>query len=198
MFVKEEILYSQSVYRKLLNAMGQPGTIATMDPVPFIHTKSQSPYVVGIAMTLLDQEVTHHVFGEGQELASVLQLYTLSREEVFEVCDYIFVKGKDAFHPSLLKRGFLSYPDQSATVICQVDRISAEPVTGSKIVKLQLQGPGVPTKREVYVDALVPEVLVAWEESNREYPLGIDWVFIDNNGNLCCVPRSSEFTWEVL
>lgn len=198
MLVKEEILYSQFVYRKLLNAMGQPGTVAKIQPVPFMNTEPYSPYLVGVAMTLLDQEVTFHIVGEDKSFASYLRLYTLAKESNMEDCDYLVVKGKADFNPSLLKRGTLAYPDRSATLLCLLDRLSDQPLEGFSVIRIKLKGPGIPTEREIYLDSLYPEVMIAWEESNQEYPLGIDWVFIDKSGNICCVPRTSELNWEVL
>lgn len=195
---RSDIFYSQSTFRQCLMAMANPGTLHPIAPSPVLPDAAEtlSPFLAGLAVTLLDQEVSFHVqHGAGTDIA-YLQLYTSGRPAEAEACDYFLADGKEPFHPLALKKGDLLHPDRSCTVLCQVRQLSTVPVSSECSLLLKLSGPGIADEANVYVDGLWTETVAEWKTMNQEYPLGIDWVLVDDEGKLCAIPRSCrlEFT----
>lgn len=194
----DEIGYTQILFRTLLDCMARPGKIGRIKPATCGLNCCFNDYVLGVAVTLLDQEVTFHIFKDRHNSSAQLQIYTLSRHRNIEECDYLLVDGKENFDIQRLKKGSLKFPDESATVICQVSQLSKEPLFRPGAVKLQLYGPGIQNKQTLYVDGLNEQILKPWQNCNREFPLELDWIFVDQSGWICCIPRSTGFVWEVI
>ncbi|MEA3544779.1 MAG: phosphonate C-P lyase system protein PhnH, partial [Thermodesulfobacteriota bacterium] len=55
----------------------------------------------------------------------------------------------------------------------------------------RLSGPGIEDNIYPKIDGLAAQELNQLKEVNTEYPLGIDCIFIDQNGQLMCIPRST-------
>ncbi len=193
----DEITYTQSLFRTLLDCMSRPGKIGRIEPASCGLSFSFTDYTLGVAITLLDQEVTFHVYNDRNNSSVQLQMYTMSRQVSMEECDYFFVNGNENFDVSRLKKGILEFPDESATVICQVRKLSGERILRPDAIKLQLQGPGIRDTNTLYIYGLNQQVIEPWQQCNQEFPLGLDWIFVDEDGKVCCIPRSTKFCWEV-
>lgn len=188
--------YTQAVFRVLLDCMARPGKISGIKPVSHDFNFYFNPYILGVAITLLDQEVTFCINNDQNNSALNLTIYTLSSHVSLSDCDYFLVDGKESFDMQRLKKGQFKYPDQSATIICQVEQLlSAEQIERTKAVKLQLTGPGILNTHYLYITGLNQKILPSWQDCNREFPLGLDWIFVDQSGRLSCVPRSTKFAW---
>ncbi|MEW6697080.1 MAG: phosphonate C-P lyase system protein PhnH [Bacillota bacterium] len=193
-----EVSYTQSVFRKLLDCMSRPGSIEAIEPAPFKETVKLSNFSLGIALTLLDQETSFCVLNNTERTEEFIKVCTMAAIYDPEQCDYLFFDGKFYFNPGVLKKGTLAYCDESATVICQVKRLAGQEIKQPKAIRLSLTGPGIKDQKTLYIDGLHQDIPADWKKCNRDYPLGIDWIFHDKEGNICCIPRSSKFNWEVL
>lgn len=193
-----ETTYTQEVYRLLLDCMAHPGKIRQINPANCGLSLSFSDYILGVTITLLDQEVTFHIFEDISHSSGQLQMYTKSRPENIENCDYLIIDGDKIFDIHRLKKGSLKFPDESTTVICQVREMLSESATKSGVIKIELQGPGIQSRQTLYVDGLNKEMMKPWQDCNSEFPLGLDWIFVDLTGQLSCIPRSTDFMWEVI
>ncbi|MCD5406501.1 MAG: phosphonate C-P lyase system protein PhnH [Desulfotomaculum sp.] len=198
--IASEITGTQITFRALLDCMARPGKIASLKMFNGHFEFCFNRYTLGVAITLLDQEVTFHLPDHQGDSAQQLQMYTLARPAELVDCDYLLVNGKENFAVQQLKTGHLKYPDESATIICQVAQLAAdqsglEQSAPTDIVKLQLQGPGILKMCQVYISGLNRQLLAPWQQCNQEFPLGLDWIFIDQAGQVCCIPRSTKFTW---
>lgn len=189
---------TQKLFRNVLDAMARPGTLVNIKPSVSKLGFDNNLYLLAIAMTLLDQEVTFHMHGDLKKFDSLLKLHTMARVDSWGKSDYVFVEGTEHFAVNELKKGNLTYPDDSATVICQVERISLHPITGVGVLRFELSGPGIQTKHTVYMDSLLNDTVRDWQDGNSEYPIGMDWILVDTMGQVCCIPRSTEFSWEVM
>lgn len=194
----DEITYTQDVYRLLLDCMARPGKIRRINPANCGVSLSSGDYILGVAITLLDQEATFHIFEDISNSSEQLRIYTGSRAENIENCDYLVIDGEKIFNIHCLKKGSLKFPDESTTVICQVRQLLSESTTKSGVIKLELQGPGIQSSQILYIDGLNKEMMKPWQDCNSEFPLGLDWVFVDLTGQLSCIPRSTDFIWEVI
>ena len=116
-----------------------------------------------------------------------------------ETAAFLFAHGTDG--PEVLESsncGTLTYPDTSATLVLQLDAASTEPLSDS--LRLVIEGPGVDGRAELFVRGLNPDLLLALQARNAEFPLGIDTflTFCGSNGAPAVVglPRTAKVAWE--
>jgi alpha-D-ribose 1-methylphosphonate 5-triphosphate synthase subunit PhnH len=84
-----------------------------------------------------------------------------------------------------MKRGTLEYPDGGATLVYLIEEIAGE---GGAT---ELSGPGVNGTASPLFIGLAASELMGLREINAEYPLGVDAMFLDTNGRIACIPRST-------
>ncbi|GMA60437.1 phosphonate C-P lyase system protein PhnH [Alicyclobacillus fastidiosus] len=196
--ISEQESATQELFRTLLDCMSRPGKIAKLAPSNGVLEIDLTPYVVSVALTLLDQEVTFQIVHDKGSSSSTLQVYTMASLAPLNQCDFVFMHGTDSVDVCGLKRGVLAYPDESATVVCSVNQLSDSKLYQSGTTKLTLSGPGIKDQCQLFLDGIDEQLLSLWQRANQEYPLGIDWIFVDEMGNVCCIPRSTQFAWEVM
>nr|WP_220041011.1 phosphonate C-P lyase system protein PhnH [Niallia circulans] len=186
----------QSVYRKLVHAYSRPGQLANLRKEAAIvredgNEECPAPILL-IALTLFDQEVTFKVLSEkaGMITKTINQL-TYAKQGEIEEADYILVL-QDAEIGALnkaiekAKSGTLKNPHSSATIIIEVTEITAEPV-------LELKGPGIKTVEYVQVE-LAENWVESRQSKNKEFPLGVDLMFVDQQDQLLSVPRTTQIS----
>ncbi len=180
------IFDSQRLFRSLLDAMANPGRIITLPDIR-IESPAANMYPLLLLMTLLDHEVSFSVLDNGALVTEYLKTNTGSKESRLENSDFILVYGGSS-HGLIrgARVGTLEYPDESATVIYDIDSIGA----GGGGVLLELSGPGIADKRRIGVSGIeqteIEDVLAM-----RDYPLGLDLIFSDWTGRIVCIPRST-------
>jgi len=141
------------------------------------------------ALTLLDAEVRFHVVSENAaSIEELFSAYTMSKATNLQEADYIFIMEeaeeqfiRDVFTKA--KKGTLTNPQQSATVIIETEMLSNEH-------QLTLEGPGIANTESVEI-AESEYWLTVRKEVNNEYPLGVDMILIDRNSNIMCLPRTT-------
>jgi len=181
------IFDSQRIFRSLLDAMANPGRIITLPKIG-IETPAANKYPLLLLMTLLDHEASFCVMGGDQtQVTEYLKTNTGSKESGLGNSDFILVYGGSSCGLIQGARvGTLEYPDESATVIYDIDSIGA----GEMGVLLELSGPGIAGKRKVGASGIeqteIEDVLAM-----RDYPLGLDLIFSDIAGRIVCIPRST-------
>jgi alpha-D-ribose 1-methylphosphonate 5-triphosphate synthase subunit PhnH len=189
----DEVFDAQREFRMIMDCMAHPGKInrlPLMDIQPPSHLNRGSA-LIGFA--LLNSDVLFHVSGENnEETSSYIAMNTGAQVAIIGNADFIFINGyEEAATISEAKKGSLSYPEDSATLIVDVDQISDEYFADA--VKVVLKGPGIKTETVVYVSGIYKELLQAVKTQNSEFPLGIDLMLADRNCNMICVPRSNQF-----
>lgn len=203
MFEKEEKMLMldtvhvlQSVYRKLVDSTSRPGYISDLGKevalVEFDNKTGCSDSLLLLALTLLDQEVSYKVYSS-QASAVTKKINQLTYAKALEVdhADYIFVL-KDAEEGSLdeairkSKPGTLKNPHKSAIIIAETGAVTNDD-------SYVLKGPGIQTTKSIHVD-LPQNWVVARQEKNKEYPLGVDLIFIDKDHQLLSLPRTTQMT----
>lgn len=81
------------------------------------------------------------------------------------------------------KHGTLKNPHDSATIFAEVDEIT-------NTSTLKLTGPGIQSEEQVHVET-ESEWLAERQVKNKEYPLGVDLMFIDRRQQLSCVAANN-------
>lgn len=165
----------QRIFRALMEAMARPGSLyhigAWLDGASGCR---------GVLASLLDARSTladcHGLLD--QRDWPLLQ----ARQEVAEKADYLLCQGSSQPNAAP-KVGTLTCPDQSATLIIQIDALGH----GSRT--LRLHGPGIESTRTLQLQGLAS----AWLELREQqisFPLGIDIILLDPE-NLAAIPRTT-------
>ena len=191
-------------FRVILQGMSHPGKIYPLSglPVSYADTgKSSCCYpgkasplpnspgaesaVIEVLGCLIDNEVSFAVIGD-KDMETVIARHTDSRPVSSEDADYIIVRnGTTRGKLASFKRGSLEYPDTGATILYLVEALS-------EAKGVVLSGPGVNGAVSLRITGLDPGELQLLRQVNSEFPLGVDAIFIDQSGNIACIPRSSQ------
>ena len=176
---------SQSVFRKLMDCMARPGTIADLafavdGPVGL------DAAAAAVALTLFDFE-TPVWLGPGLAGGAVetwLRFHAgcpMARspaDAAFAVIPAHELPPLTAFN-----QGDAKYPDQSTTLIIQAAALNGGPV-------VTLEGPGVKGERSVAPVGLPTGFWDQVAENNAQFQFGVDLVFVAGS-MLTALPRST-------
>lgn len=181
----------QDIYRKILKTMSRPGKIENIAAVgQKVNIKiAAGKELTALLLTLLDAEVSFCFAAQAdQGAAEKINQLTYALQAQPDQADYIVV-SRNANNQELLqalavaKTGSLLNPHASATVIVEVQRLSNEQ-------QLCLSGPGIKEWAILSVDTDY-DWLAAREQKVAEFPLGIDMILVDVQGNIACLPRTT-------
>ena len=191
--VYDEVFDAQEHYRLILDSMARPGKINTLPPLNINEPMDINNASALIAFALLNTDASFCA-PEDETVSNFIKLHTSAKVAEMENADLVFVSGlRDDDFISSLKTGTLPYPENSATVIADVTRISAAAM--SNCLQLTLKGPGVKDTATVYVAGLSTVLLDDLKEQNLEFPLGIDLMLTDSHNQMICIPRSNDFSY---
>jgi len=196
----DDVHHAQQHFRSILDSLARPGTIQPLDPVVLTPTSHLNSASVLVAFALLNADVSFHLVDMHDEDAAYLTANTRADAGPIEDAAFVFVGGAapaDALEGASC--GSLLYPDTSATLVIQVDALSDRPLPGG--VKLTLQGPGVADRAVVCAHGLSPDLLLALQARNAEFPLGLDAIVTCDDGGsgaprVVGIPRTSRLSWE--
>ncbi|MDQ1000550.1 alpha-D-ribose 1-methylphosphonate 5-triphosphate synthase subunit PhnH [Neobacillus niacini] len=186
----------QSVYRKLVDSTSRPGLISDLRKEAALveeeDKNSCSASVLLVAQTLFDQEVSFKVFSpQADSVSKTINQLTYAKPTEAKKADFLLIlqdAEKGCFEEAInhAKVGTLKNPHKSAFLI-----VEAKSVTSGEA--LLLKGPGIHTTELIHMD--VNETWVeSRQEKNKEYPLGIDLIFIDQHHQLIALPRTTQIT----
>lgn len=177
----EEVFDSQKVYRLLLTAISNPARIVNIKQyADKLHGDYQA--MLALAMTLLDNEVCFSAC-ENSELSDEIVFLTLCKREALENADYIFLTEPSELEAVITaaKCGTLRDPHKSATIIVED--------SGSKSCRMRLYGPGIEGVTEFRASDIVKKALDIRDRQFYEYPQGVDFIFVSENGEVFAMPR---------
>ncbi|HXB06949.1 MAG TPA: phosphonate C-P lyase system protein PhnH, partial [Puia sp.] len=169
--VYDPVFDAQGHYRLLLDAMARPGKINTLPQLPLAPPPGLSAAAALTGFALLDQNASFCVEDGDAATVRYLVVNTSSRPEGIANADFVFAAGTSPADliPNM-KKGSLSYPDEGATLILDVEEL------GSPALSLTLSGPGIAGEKTFFVSGLNPALLEALQECNAEFPQGIDLI----------------------
>lgn len=181
----------QQVYRKLLHSMSRPGTISSLkkEAEGLDYELPCKKTTMLCAMAVLDAEVTFHIVPENQQgLSEKISEYTSARYALVDQADFVIVL-ESATEEAVLeamqqcKIGNLIDPQHSSTWIIETEKLAEE---GG----LMLSGPGIQDHARLHTG--IPAAFwKARNSRNKEYPMGVDLVFTDDDSNAVCIPRTT-------
>lgn len=188
---------SQGVFRQLLKAMSEPGTLVSVTSPESIETLYASTFAV--CQALMDQQtplwlspkldtknIKHNLHFHtgvpvvGQSKDALFAVMNATEANLFQNVSQDFAQGTD------------EYPETGCTLIIQVNSIKN---FLSDDINLRLTGPGIEEEHVASISDLASPLLDylsnATGERNASFPLGLDVIFIDQN-QLICLPRTTQ------
>lgn len=171
---------SAASFRQLMEAMARPGTIRTITgtapPAPL------SPATGAVLLTLCDPDTPVHLAGalDCHSVRAWVAFHTGAPLAGPSHCVFAVGAWADLIPLSAYQTGTPQYPDRSATLIVQAERLEQTGAT--------LSGPGI---KETHALSL-PEI-EAFQHNAAHFPLGLDFIFT------CCdlvaaLPRTTIVT----
>jgi alpha-D-ribose 1-methylphosphonate 5-triphosphate synthase subunit PhnH len=191
---------SQVVFRQLLKAMSEPGTIVSVGSPETVAPLYASTFAV--CQGLMDQQtplwlsphfltadIKHNLhFHTGVPIVEQgdKSVFALTTPYELQRCDLLLASALG------FSQGSSEYPETGCSVIIQVTQIAK---TMAESGCLRLTGPGIERERFVLIDELPPALLdyLLDETGNRRatFPLGLDFIFVDPT-QLMCLPRTTQ------
>jgi len=165
----------QRIFRALMEAMARPGSLHPLGD--WLDGAHAFRGVLGSLLDIKNTLADCHGLLEPRDW-SLLQV----RQEVAEKADYLLCKG-NSLPLGAPKIGTLNCPDQSATLLIQVD------VLGHGSRTLKLQGPGIESCCTLLLEGFETTWLEQREQS-LSFPLGIDMILLDKD-KVTAIPRTT-------
>jgi len=178
----------QSAFRKTLTAFSFPGTIVDLsEELSRVEKELGVSSPLLLALMLLDGETGFAVYAaDGEKQEQSISRLTLSKATSPDQAEFIFFPDPLLDASIIIERcreGTLSDPQLGATLIL---RTSAIYESGPLI----LTGPGIERETTINIER-TGEWLEARQQKNREFPLGVDLIFITDDGSLTAIPRTT-------
>lgn len=175
---------SQQVFRQVLAALSEPGSLQVLPQLEAPEPLSSAAYQV--CLTLLDQDTPLWLEPDlaGPAVVNSLRFHcgcgiaNRSDQAVFAL---ITVDGDCSL--SAFSQGSFEYPDRSATVIVEVEALDE---SGA----LVLEGPGILHQRRVDIGGIDGSWLQRLAENRAGFPCGVDLILTCGN-RLMALPRTT-------
>lgn len=161
-------------FNALLSAMSRPGTIHRI-PRPADHA---------VLAAIVDHEVT--IATDDDTLKAALTSHGRLDHVPPSEADVVHAPRCSAWDVEACKRGTLVEPSEGATVVYQVDAVSAGHEIGTT---LELSGPGVDGTETLSVTLSEPDV-AALKTAQSGFPRGVDAILAASS-RVAAIPRSA-------
>lgn len=195
----DEVFDAQKHFRSMLDCMARPGKVNRLDAADIAPPGSLNRASALAAFALLDASTTFDVVHMERGESAYITANTNARRSAKEQANFIFARGDEPGGMlDGVNCGTLTWPDAAATLILQVNTAARAPLPDS--LKLTLQGPGVEGQIILFVRGLSPDLLLALEARNAEFPMGLDsFLTFTDKDDLPCItalPRTTKVAWE--
>lgn len=167
------VFASQRIFRNALDAMAHPGSIQVVS-CDAVLPKGLVPAAGAVLLALLDPDTRLWLsdqFADGPT-AAYLQFHTGTRIAARpEDADFALVAGPAELPLlALFGAGSDAHPEQSATVVLQVEALRPRP-------EWSLSGPGIERETPLEVGGLDESFRKQWIENRSRFPRGVDFFF---------------------
>ena len=181
----DDIINDHTTFRVLMRAMSNPGRVFRLPR--HRDVLGQRGLLAEVLRCLMDHEVTFFVLDDKSNgLSQEIYRYTGSNPADLETADFlIFLEGTSRGALSGAKRGTPEYPDGGATVVYRVEKLAE---MGGEV---ELRGPGIDGTVRPLIVGLAGTEFGVLREVNAEFPLGLDALFLDSDGGIMSIPRST-------
>jgi alpha-D-ribose 1-methylphosphonate 5-triphosphate synthase subunit PhnH len=191
----DQIHDAQKHFRLIMDAFARPGKIIQLNDITINSPDNLNTASALVGLGLLNNDVKFFSSKNQEEINNFFLMNCSSYSTSPDKAEFIFLDGNSSTeYIEKALEGEPEYPENGASIIIDLESISATPVSGA--VKLNLQGPGVDGQSTVYLKNISIDILKCLQEKNNEFPLGVDTILTDTDGNLIAIPRSSKISWQ--
>ncbi len=183
----DPVTEAQSVFRKMLKAMSEPGNVQFIKNGPTLSNLGSAAF--STLLTLADNETPlwlSPAFNDELTRRNLAFHCGSSLVEQSKDAAFILAEGTTTLLPEECNQGDPAWPDTSATVLLQVDAINPSNDQGQT---LTLKGPGIQTSRTLTVQGLAPQWLTWLQQRHLSFPLGLDLILV-SDAQMTALPRS--------
>ncbi|MNE25343.1 Alpha-D-ribose 1-methylphosphonate 5-triphosphate synthase subunit PhnH [compost metagenome] len=181
----DPVLDGQRLFRHLLGALSEPGTLHVLD-APQPPQPGYGSALWGTLLALCDLEVKLWLAPgiDSPNLRASLAFHTGAK-----VCadpreaDFAVIDAAAPFDESAFRLGEAIAPERSTTLLVCVEKLDER---GG----WHLDGPGIPGSRELDIGACHPTLLAALRANRQRFPRGLDAYFVCGE-RLTGLPRST-------
>lgn len=185
-----EVFDSQRHFRAILDCMARPGKINNIADVDLNVPNQINKASALIGFTLLSSESKFFVVENNEAINGYLTANTLAHPSDINFADFVFLNGNiNENELELIKTGQLEYPEDSATVVVDLDQVSDQNMPDS--IPIVISGPGVVDLKTLFIKGTSKKILLDLIGLNEEFPLGVDIILTDREGHILCIPRTS-------
>jgi alpha-D-ribose 1-methylphosphonate 5-triphosphate synthase subunit PhnH len=193
----DETTDSQEVFRHILKAMSEPGTILDIDPVS-VPANSRYSKKIGqnklsclwsVAQTLLDSDCSVFVYPSISDNSFIQSLvfYTgVSIARDVKEADFIFMSMDELKDINEFNLGGIEKPHLSNTALLYVEAITVD-------AQIALSGPGIKGSQSLTLAGLDEEKASLLQNNHSLYPCGIDFIFCSDT-KMTAIPRSTKIS----
>ncbi len=169
---ESETCDSQVIFRKLLAAMANPGSIQDIE-LDIVCPGNLHPASGAILLTLLDFETPLWTdLGDGSREVEWIQFHTGApvKNTGANALFALWSDDESLDDPNVFNPGTLTSPDISTTLIVQTRGLDSNGGT-------RLTGPGIQNEIRLRLEGIKDGFIKARARKTNSYPLGIDMIF---------------------
>ena len=183
----DPVMDAQACYRALLEGLARPGTVKELRK-PVGKLAALQPAAASIALTLFDADTSVWLSPKCRthDAVSFLKFHTgCNIVDEPGAADFAVTAGISDLPPlGVLRKGSVEYPDQSATVIVQVQQLDDSAAVATA------RGPGIKECQELRVSGMGETFIEGWRENRSGFPRGVDIFFVSGDA-VVGLPRST-------
>jgi alpha-D-ribose 1-methylphosphonate 5-triphosphate synthase subunit PhnH len=183
------VMASQSVFRRVMNALARPGSIHTIADVR--APSSLMPATASVMLSLFDHDTPVWIsdgFDADSEIVNWLRFQTGAPLAIDASRAAFALIGDGERLPDFaaFALGTPEYPDRSTTLVVQVDTLTE----GRKLI---LAGPGIQGTSTLRAGALPADFTERMQTNHALFPRGVDLLLVCGR-QLVALPRSTHVT----
>lgn len=193
----DTVFHSQEHFRSVLDSMARPGKLNPITDIEIHPVEGLRKSTASVAFALINRDVSFQILGFTGEVVDYIKANRNTDLAPTEQADFIITLGyPEPESVEQSKEGILTYPETSASFICQIPEVNDEPMEGS--LKVTLKGPGIPEEKTLFFKDADPRFFEALSLKNEEFPLGVDVIFTTFSAKqpgveqVLCIPRSTQ------
>jgi alpha-D-ribose 1-methylphosphonate 5-triphosphate synthase subunit PhnH len=183
----EPVLDAQSVFRTVMDAMARPGEVRNLS-CDLVPPAPLSAGAAAVALTLFDYETLVWLDGalaDSDDVARWLRFHTGAPiiDDMRQAAFAMIAAAGNMPDFSSFAPGTPDYPDRSATLILQLQSLSAGQT-------LTLTGPGIDGEQKLSAQPLPADFADRMIANRTLFPRGVDLLLVAENA-IAAIPRST-------
>lgn len=182
----DPVFNAQSAFRVIMDAMARPGHVLAI-PAHATPPAPLSAIAGTVACTLLDVDTPFWLDPAlaNSALQAWLTFHTGARVAATPAEAHFALVGDPKSMPPLehFALGSHNYPDQSTTLILQVDSLDGG-------APLTFAGPGIKGRKTIAPQGLPADFTMQWRDNGERFPCGVDLILTSADA-IACLPRTA-------